>query len=108
MNGGGALAAFVAHHLRGLAGEGREQHFAVDSGGEVSRQRGLASAGIAEQPEDGWRVAAAGLGLEPFGHRLERCVLLGRKVGHGVSLAGAKFMWNETRTPVNGDYAKVA
>ena len=41
VDGGGALAAFVTHHQRGLAGEGGEQHLAVDRFGEVAGQRGL-------------------------------------------------------------------
>ena len=37
---------------RRLAGEGREQHLAVDALGDVLGERGLAGAGIAEQPKD--------------------------------------------------------
>src|SRR5262249_2033472 len=91
VNGRGALAALVAHHLCGLAGEGCEQHLAIDTGGEVLGQRGLAGARVAEQPEDGRRVAATGLGLEPFRHRLERCVLFRRKVWYGSFARGAKL-----------------
>ncbi len=60
VDGGGAVAALAAHHAGGLAGEGREQHLAVDPLGDVLGERGLAGAGIAEQPEDrGARRAAA-------------------------------------------------
>ena len=63
VNGGGALAALAAHHQRGLAGEGREQHLAVDRLGEVAGEGGLAGAGIAEQPEGLRRAALPGLAL---------------------------------------------
>ncbi len=84
VNGGGALAALAAHHQRRLAGEGREQHLAVDLLGEVAGQRGLAGAGIAEQAEGLRRAALPGLGLEPSRDRLERGILMGGEDGHGV------------------------
>ena len=51
MNGAGALGAAGAQHLGRLAGEGRKQHIAIDILGEMPGQRGLAGAGVAEQPE---------------------------------------------------------
>jgi hypothetical protein len=42
-------AALAAHHQRGLAGERRVFHLAVDMRREMPRERGLAGAGIAEQ-----------------------------------------------------------
>ena len=78
-----AGAALAAHDQRGLAGEGREQHLAVDAFGDVPGERGLAGARIAEQAEDGGGVASAGLGLEPVRDRGERIVLMGRENRHG-------------------------
>src|SRR5262249_1774174 len=66
----------------GLAGEGREFHLAVDSVGDVSRQRGLAGAGIAEQAENLRRAVLAGLGLEPVGNGFERGILVRAESGH--------------------------
>ena len=63
VNGRGAVAAFVAHHLRRLAGEGGKQHLAVDAFGDMLGERGLACAGIAEQPEDAGRPFRPGLAL---------------------------------------------
>ena len=45
-------AAAVAHHLRGLAGEGGEEHLAAAIVGDLLRQRRLARAGKAEEAED--------------------------------------------------------
>ncbi len=44
--------------------------------GDMPRQRGLACAGIAEQPENGSRAFAAGR-LVPIGDRLKRAILFG-------------------------------
>ena len=89
VNGGGAFAALAAHHQRGLAGEGGEQNLAVDRLGEVPRQRGLAGAGVAEQPEGLGRAALPGLGLKPGRDRLEGGVLMRSKDGHcGPEFAG--------------------
>ena len=85
VDGGGAVAALVAHHQRRLAGEGRELHAAVDAVGDVPRQRGLAGAGIAEQAEHRRRAVLAGLGLEPIGHGFQRRILVRREGGHEVS-----------------------
>ena len=72
MDGAGIDRALGAQHLRRLAGEGGELHLAVDMFGEIARQRRLAGAGIAEQPED-LRPAL----LEPARNRLQRLILLG-------------------------------
>ncbi len=66
VDGRGAMATLRAHHAGGLAGEGGEQHLAVDTLGDVLGERGLAGAGIAEQTED---RGAAAPGLEPVGDR---------------------------------------
>ena len=76
-------AALAAHDQRGLAGEGREQHLAVDALGDVPRERGLAGARIAEQAEQLRRAARAGLGFQPVGNRVERLILLRGEYGHG-------------------------
>ena len=78
-----------AHHQRGLAGEGRELHLAVDMRREMARERGLAGARIAEQAEQLRRAALAGLVLEPAGDRLEGRVLMGREFGHEIRDGGA-------------------
>ncbi len=62
VDGGGALAALGAHHLRRLAGKGREQNLAVDALGDMTGEGGLAGAGIAEQPEHRGRAVAARAG----------------------------------------------
>ena len=77
-----AGAALAAHHHRGLAGEGGEMHLAVDALGDVAGERGLAGAGIAEQPEYLAR-AARGLFYQPIGNRLERGILMRRENRHG-------------------------
>ena len=102
VDGGGALAALAAHHQRGLAGEGREQHLAVDRLGEVAGERGLAGAGIAEQPEDLRRAALPGLGLEPGRDRLERGILMRGEDGHGLpgGITAAPYIKNKERTRV--------
>ena len=87
VDGGGAVAALAAHHQRGLAGEGRELHLAVDAFGDVPRERRLAGAGIAEQAEHLRRAAFAGLGLQPVGDGFQRSVLMRREGGH-VSVFG--------------------
>ena len=81
---GRAAAALAAHHQRGLAGEGRVLHLAVDMRREVPRERGLAGAGIAEQAEELRRAALARLVAEPARDRLQRGVLMGREVGHDI------------------------
>src|SRR5919109_3987939 len=73
------MAALAAHVAGGLAGEGREQHFAVDPLGEVLGERRLAGAGKAEQAKDRCPPAA---GLEPFRGRLERGILVRCEDGH--------------------------
>src|SRR6202012_3321097 len=88
VNGGGVVAALVAHHQRGLAGEGREFHLAVDAVGNMARQRGLAGAGIAEQLEPRRRAVLAGLCLHPVGNGFQRGILMRRKRGHGISVEG--------------------
>ena len=85
MNGRGAVAALVAHHQRRLAGEGGELHLAGDALGDVARQRGLAGAGKAEQPEHRRRAGAAGLGLQPIGDGFQRGILMRGEGGHRVS-----------------------
>ena len=85
MDGGGVVAALVAHHQRRLAGEGGELHLAVDALGDMPRQRGLAGSGIAEQTEDRRRAVPAGLCLHPVGNGLQRGILMRCKNGHGVS-----------------------
>ena len=84
----GVVATLVAHHQGSLAGEGRELHLAIDAVGDVPRQRGLAGAGIAEQPEHRRRAVLAGLCLQPVGNGLQRGILMRRKGGHGVSGGG--------------------
>ena len=74
MDGARIGRALGAQHLRRLAGEGGELHLAVDMLGEIARQRRLAGAGIAEQPEN-LRPA----GLQPSRDRLQRVILLGRE-----------------------------
>ena len=86
VDGGGVVATLVAHHQRRLAGEGRKLYLAIDAVCDVTRQRGLAGSGIAEQPEHGWGAVLAGLGLEPFGNGLQRGILMRRKGGHGVQV----------------------
>ena len=49
--GGGALAAFAAHHGGRLAGESGELDLAVGMFGQMAGERGLAGAGIAKQAE---------------------------------------------------------
>ena len=60
MDGAGVGAAFAAHDVGGLAGEGGEDDAAVSTFGDMTGERRLARAGIAEKPED--RTVA---GLEP-------------------------------------------
>src|SRR4029453_17585918 len=69
-----------------LAGEGRIFHLAIDALGDVPRQRGLAGAGIAEQPEHRRHAISTGLGLHPVGNGLQRGILMRRKRGHGVQM----------------------
>src|ERR1700733_9430548 len=88
MNGGGVVAALVAHHQGGLAGEGREFNLAVDAVGDVPRQRGLAGSGIAEQPEYRRRAVLAGFCFQPVGDGLQRGILMRRKGRHGISVEG--------------------
>ena len=52
MERAGVGAAAVAHDLRGLAGEGGEEHVAVGVVGDVPRQHRLAGAGVAEEAKD--------------------------------------------------------
>ena len=76
------LAALAAHHQRRLAGEGREQHLAVDA---ARRDAGRAWSCRCRHSRTGGRSAAcraAGLGLEPARDRLERCILMRRELGH--------------------------
>ena len=75
VDGARALAAFRAQHQRRLAGVGGKAHLAVGVFGELSRERRLAGAGVAEQPED-LRLAA----LQPGGDGLEGVLLLRRPV----------------------------
>ena len=84
MDRGRALAPFGAHHQRGLAGERREFHLAVDVRGEVARKRGLAGARIAEQAEELRRAALARLVLQPAGDHVEGRVLMGREFWHEI------------------------
>ena len=74
MDGARIDGALRAQHLRGLAGEGGELHLPVDMLGEIARQRRLAGAGIAEQPEH-----LRPPGLQPSRDRLQRVVLLRRE-----------------------------
>ena len=90
MDGGGVVATLIAHHQRGLAGEGREFHLAGDAVGDVPGEGGLAGSGIAEQPEYRRRAVLAGLGLHPVGNGLQRGILMRRKRGHGVSVEGER------------------
>ena len=83
-----AAAALAAHHQRGLAGEGRVLHLALDMRREMARERGLAGARIAEQAEQLRRPGFAGPRLEPAGDRLEGRVLMGREFGHGIREGG--------------------
>ena len=89
VDGGCAVTALAAHDQRGLAGEGREQHLAVDVLGNVLGERGLAGAGIAEQAEHLRRIARAGPGLEPVGNGSQRSILMGREDGHAAATLAA-------------------
>jgi hypothetical protein len=70
------VRAFLAPRARStwaaLPVKGCKQDFAIDIFGKMLGQRGLAGAGIAEQPED--RRTAI---LEPARDGLERLILLG-------------------------------
>src|ERR1700712_755792 len=94
VNGRGVVAAFVAHHQRRLAGEGREFDLAIDAVRNMPRQRGLAGSGIAEQPEYRRRPVLARFGLEPARHGVERGFLVRGKDGHGIS-AGDGRAWRD-------------
>jgi hypothetical protein len=85
---GCAVGAFGAHHQRGLAGEGRELHLAIDAGRDVLGERGLAGARIAEQAEKLRRALARPL-LEPGRDGLQRGILMGREDRHGSLIAAS-------------------
>jgi hypothetical protein len=89
------LATLAAHYACRLAGEGREQDFAVDRCGKVAGQRCLARTGIAEQAED--RRASACV-LEPVGSRDEGGVLLRREDRHRRSTAAVAGIRNKKGT----------
>ena len=98
MNRGGAVAALVAHHQRRLAGEGGEFDLAVDIVGDMARQRGLAGAGIAEQPEHLRRAVLAGLGFQPVGDGFQRGILMrGKGRACGVSGKGSQPICRDSR-----------
>src|SRR5690606_23781080 len=71
--------ALGAQHLRRLSGERGKLHLPVHMLCEVARQRRLAGAGIAEQPEN-LRLA----GLEPARNRLQRLILLRGELHGGL------------------------
>src|SRR6478735_10411587 len=73
MDGLGAIAALVAQHQRRLAGEGGEEDCAIDTLGNMARERRLARAGIAEQPKN-LRLTS----LQPACDRAQRGILLRR------------------------------
>src|ERR1700687_2697505 len=107
---GGVVAALVAHHQRRLAGEGGEFHLAIDAVGDVARQRGLAGAGIAEQPEHRRRAVLAGLCLQPVGNGLQRGILMRRKGCHvkiswGLGCGGHARGATQTGSKTNHSYA---
>jgi hypothetical protein len=77
MDGGGAVAAFAAHHRGGLTGKSGKLHVAVRAVGDVFGERGFTGAGIAEQAKHLRRAVLARLGLEPVGNRPERVILMG-------------------------------
>ena len=78
----GFAAALVAHHRGGLAGEGREQHIAIDILRDMLGERGLARSGIAEQAEE-LRATPLARRLVPFGNRLKGTILLRREFHEG-------------------------
>ena len=79
MDGAGVRAAPGAHDQRRLSGEGAESGLAVDAFGEMTGERRLARAGIAEEAEDLRRLALG----KPRRDGFERAVLFGRPV-HGA------------------------
>src|SRR6185312_9207452 len=94
-----AVTAFAAHHRRSLAGKCRELHLAVDRIGEMAGERGLAGAGVAEQPENLRRAVGAGLCLAPGLDGHQRLILLRRKFSHYISPNDPpSYRKNETRT----------
>src|SRR6201999_3318511 len=82
MDGRGAVAALAAHHRGGLAGEGREFHFAVDRFRDVLGEGGLAGPGVAEQAKHLRGAVLARPGLEPGGDGAKRGILLRGKDSH--------------------------
>ena len=74
----GTFAALGTQDVRRLTREGGEGDIAVDIFRDMTRQRRLARAGIAEQPEDGTIPSP-----QPFGYGGERIFLLGRPAHEG-------------------------
>ena len=68
-----ARAALLTQYMRGLAGKGAKDDFAIDMFSEVPGESRLAGTGKTKQPED-LRLAPA---IEPFRRGFERIILLG-------------------------------
>ena len=76
----GVTATLGPHDECRLARESREGNLAIDIGGDVLGERGLARSGIAKQPEQ-LRLAA----FQPRGHGFQRRLLL-RRPDHAHSV----------------------
>ncbi len=80
-------ATLGTHHERGLARESRKGDRAIDILGDFLGERGLAGAGIPEEPEQ-LRLAA----FQPRGDGFQRRVLL-RRPNHAHSIAKLIGFW---------------